>query len=77
MDTLQRAIMMSVFPTNAAMEKTKFILERNIDNPGGNVLVWFTMVMDVCSSLQLTVLHFPYARSVICAVRKSWKIPPG
>ena len=73
-DTLQRAIMMSVFPTKAAMEKTKFILERNIDNPGVNVLVWFTMV---CSSLQLTVLQFSYTRSVICAVRKSWKIPLG
>ena len=73
-DTLQRAIMMSVFPTKAAMEKTKFVLERNIDNPGVNVLVWFTMV---CSSLQLTVLQFSYTRSVICAVRKSWKIPLG
>ena len=73
-ETLQRAIMMSVFPTKAAMEKTKFVLERNIDNPGVNVLVWFTMV---CSSLQLTVLQFSYARSVFCAVRKSWKIPLG
>ena len=73
-DTLQRAIMMSVFPTKAAMEKTKFILERNIDNPGVNVLVWFTMV---CSSLQLTVLQFSYARSVFCAVRKSSKILLG
>ena len=65
---------MSVFPTKAAIEKTKFVLERNIDNPGVNVLVWFTMV---CSSLQLTVLQFSYTRSVICAVRKSWKIPLG
>ena len=73
-DTLQRAIMMSVFPTKAAMEKTIFILERNIDNPGVNVLVWFTMV---CSSLQLTVLQYSYARSVFCAVRKSWKILLG
>ena len=69
---------MSVFPTKAAMEKTKFILERNIANPGDNVLVWFAMVLGVlCSSLQFTVLHFSYVRSVICAVIKSRKNSSG
>ena len=33
-----------MFPTNAVMERTKFRAERNIAMPGGNELVWFTIM---------------------------------
>ena len=39
-----------MFPTNAVMEKTKFRAERNIAMPGGNELVWFT-IMSASSKL--------------------------